>query len=110
MTRRQAECPAQTPEEAPSYSVLYNFTGGADGGNPNAGLIAEADGNLYGTTQEGGDTSRPCPYGSLGCGVVFKLDPTDKENVFHSFTGGANGYYSVADMLEETAGQGLPLT
>jgi hypothetical protein len=31
-------------------SVLYSFTGGADGAGPIAGLIQGADGNFYGTT------------------------------------------------------------
>ena len=57
---------AQTPEVA--YTVLYNFTGGADEGAPNA-VIRDTEGNLYGTTYGGGSTVR-------GCGTVFKLSPT----------------------------------
>jgi uncharacterized repeat protein (TIGR03803 family) len=53
-------------------TVLYAFTGQADGENPSAGLLRDGNGNLYGTTQSGGDLS--CPLGGvLGCGVVFKL-------------------------------------
>lgn len=52
--------------------VLYSFTGGADGGNPYAGLVMDKAGNLYGTTEQGGDVSL-C-YGR-GCGTVFKLTP-----------------------------------
>src|SRR5579859_1072684 len=44
-------------------SVLYSFTGGADGGTPN-GLVLDFAGNLYGTTSTGG---------ASGAGVVFKL-------------------------------------
>lgn len=52
--------------------MLYNFTGGADGGFPAAGLTMDAAGNLYGTTSEGGYTGGP--YASDGgCGTVFKL-------------------------------------
>jgi len=47
-------------------TVLYTFTGGADGGNPYAGVIADPAGNLYGTTYYGGKNS---------AGVVFKLKP-----------------------------------
>ena len=48
-------------------TVLYTFTGGADGGNPGyVGLILDAAGNLYGTTQSGG---------AFGNGTVFKLTP-----------------------------------
>jgi uncharacterized repeat protein (TIGR03803 family) len=73
-------------------TVLYNFTGGSDGSRPNAGLVRDSGGNLYGTTVEGGSST--C---SLGCGVVFKLDPTGTETVLHAFTGpdGAAPYASV---------------
>jgi uncharacterized repeat protein (TIGR03803 family) len=54
-----------------TYRVLHSFTGGADGGNPSAGLIQDAGGNLYGTTFEGG-VQHVCPH---GCGVVFRLAP-----------------------------------
>src|ERR1700733_3137253 len=63
-------------------TVLYSFTGGADGAIPVAGLIRDAAGNLYGTTAAGGTS---------GYGVVFKLDTTGKETVLYSFTGGADG-------------------
>jgi uncharacterized repeat protein (TIGR03803 family) len=59
-------------------SVLYSFTGGVDGSFPNAALIRDSAGNLYGTTAEGG---------IYGAGTVFKLDPTGKETVLHSFSG-----------------------
>jgi uncharacterized repeat protein (TIGR03803 family) len=68
-------------------TVLYRFTGGADGLNPSAGLMRDAAGNLYGTTFGG---SSAC---ASGCGTVFKLDPTGTETVLHSFTGGADGAY-----------------
>jgi len=54
--------------------VLYNFTDMADGGNPGAVLIMDPQGNLYGTTQTGGDLLCSSPAGT-GCGVVFKLKP-----------------------------------
>jgi uncharacterized repeat protein (TIGR03803 family) len=54
-------------------TVLYRFTGGADGANPNAELLQDAAGNLYGTTfRGGGGDKNVC---SLGCGVVFKITP-----------------------------------
>jgi uncharacterized repeat protein (TIGR03803 family) len=55
-----------------SESVLHSFTGGSDGSGPNAGLIADSDGNLYGTTTEGGIINNVC-NDYAGCGVVFKL-------------------------------------
>jgi uncharacterized repeat protein (TIGR03803 family) len=73
-------------------TVLYNFTAGADGGEPQAGLIRDAEGNLYGTTLFGG--TGDCPS---GCGVVFKLDAAGQQSVLHSFTGGADGANGYAD-------------
>jgi len=80
-------------------TVLYNFTGGADGAKPNAGLVRDSAGNLYGTTQEGGTDG-----GTHGCGVVFKLDTTGAETVLHAFTGGADGDYPLAGLLRDSAG------
>jgi len=52
-------------------AVLYNFTGGADGGFPfGVVLIRDSSGTMYGTASGGGSTA--CPF---GCGVVFKLTP-----------------------------------
>jgi uncharacterized repeat protein (TIGR03803 family) len=65
-------------------TVLYSFSGGADGGYPLAGLIRDSDGNFYGTTNGGGASS---------AGVVFKLDTSGSETVLHTFTGGADGGY-----------------
>ena len=39
---------------AQTEKILYNFTGGADGGSPQAGLVSDSKGNLYGTTSDGG--------------------------------------------------------
>jgi len=47
-------------------TILYNFTGGSDGGNPMSALVFDAAGNLYGTTTTGGD---------FGSGTVFELTP-----------------------------------
>jgi uncharacterized repeat protein (TIGR03803 family) len=69
-------------------TVLYSFTGGADGGTPQGGLVRDPVGNLYGTTAFGGIVTISC--GEF-CGVVFKLTPTGTETVLHSFTGGADG-------------------
>ena len=53
-------------------TVLHSFTGGADGAFPTAGLAIDNSGNLYGTAEEGGDTTCYPPY---GCGTVFELTP-----------------------------------
>jgi uncharacterized repeat protein (TIGR03803 family) len=53
-------------DAAGKETVLYSFTGGADGGSPYAGVIRDSAGNLYGTTSSGGRELS---------GVVFKLKP-----------------------------------
>jgi uncharacterized repeat protein (TIGR03803 family) len=75
--------------------VLYSFTGGADGGNPVAGVIRDSTGNLYGTTYFGG---------AAGDGVVYKLDTAGHETVLHSFTRGADGANPEAGVIRDSAG------
>jgi uncharacterized repeat protein (TIGR03803 family) len=76
-------------------TVLYSFSGGTDGGQPQAGLTMDAAGNLYGTTVAGGRT----PCAGDGCGTVFKLDTTGKETVLHSFSGSPDGASPYAGLL-----------
>ena len=61
---------AQNADGSWSETVLYNFTGGQDGGDPLAPLVPDPAGNLYGTTRVGG-----LDCGQNGCGVVFKITP-----------------------------------
>jgi uncharacterized repeat protein (TIGR03803 family) len=71
------------------HTVLYNFTGGADGGEPYKGVTLDAQGNLYGTAVTGGGGS--CEG---GCGVAFKLAKSSggwTQSVIHTFTGGTDG-------------------
>jgi uncharacterized repeat protein (TIGR03803 family) len=65
--------------------VLYTFTAGADGGYPEAGVIRDSTGNLYGTTFDYGGSGG----GRFGYGVVFRLDTAGHETVLYSFTGGS---------------------
>ena len=80
---------------------LYRFTGGADGGNPYSDLIRDAAGNLYSTAYTGGHLG--CIGGS-GCGVVFKVEPSGKETVLHTFTGGKDGGVSSDGLVSDGAG------
>jgi uncharacterized repeat protein (TIGR03803 family) len=61
--------------------VLYAFQRAADGGAPEAGLVRDAAGNLYGTA---------AGAGAFGYGVVFKLVPTGKETVLYAFQSGSD--------------------
>jgi hypothetical protein len=49
---------------------LHRFSGGADGAEPQAGLV-DVKGSLYGTTSSGGSKC----YGKLSCGIVFRIVP-----------------------------------
>ena len=75
------------------HKVLYDFQGGADGGEPYKGVTLDAHGDLYGTTVAGGLQVGPCI--DTGCGVVYKLTKSGqswKQSIIHSFVGGSDGY------------------
>jgi uncharacterized repeat protein (TIGR03803 family) len=79
-------------------TVLYSFTGGADGRIPNGPVIFDSAGNLYGTAEYGG---------VYGYGVVFDLSPRGgrwTETVLYSFAGGADGGYPVSGLIFDPAG------
>jgi uncharacterized repeat protein (TIGR03803 family) len=83
---------SQTPGGAWIERDVYSFAGGDDGALPFAGLTIGTDGNLYGTTIEGGGNG--CARsGFVGCGTVFRLTPPTTqggawmETVLHRFHG-----------------------
>ena len=85
-------------DKSGNETVLYSFSGGADGGYPLAGLIRDSDGNFYGTTNGGGASS---------AGVVFKLDTSGNETALHTFTGGADGGFPLWVVLARDSGGDL---
>jgi uncharacterized repeat protein (TIGR03803 family) len=79
----------------------YSFAGGAGGAHPYAGIIRDAAGNLYGTTQSGGDMSqKSC---SQGCGTVFELKTNHTLNVLHCFTV-SDGANPTGPLFRDSAG------
>jgi len=80
-----------------SEALLHSFSGGtADGYYPQAGVIRDSAGNLYGTTGYGGASN---------AGAVYKLSPSGKEKILHSFAGGtSDGEYPKAELLLDRAG------
>lgn len=93
---------AAHPAQAQTETVLYNFTGGNDGAQPEASLTFH-NGNLYGTTQTGG---------ILGYGVVFELSPNGSggwnQTVLHQFALGEipppDGGFPTSNVIFDSAG------
>jgi len=77
-----------------AFTLLYSFTGGADGEYP-YGVLLWADGTLYGTTYEGGRSNY---------GTVFAINAGGKEMVLHSFTGMPDGAYAYAGLIRDSQG------
>jgi uncharacterized repeat protein (TIGR03803 family) len=79
------------------YKTLYKFKGGKDG-IPQAGVIFDPAGNLYGTTTWGGTD---------GCGSVYELTPNSDgswtKSVLHNFTC-SDGHYPAANLIFDQAG------
>ncbi len=103
MLRAAAACllPAVT-HAAPTYTVLYSFTGQADGAYPQSQLIADAQGNLYGTAAAGG-VAQPSRVGPP-YGVVFRLAPDGTETVLHDFGRGHDGADPQAGLVADAQG------
>jgi uncharacterized repeat protein (TIGR03803 family) len=76
-------------------TVLYKFAGEASGFFPEALLVEDPAGNLYGTTYVGGDYSN---------GAVFKIDTAGKETVLYSFTGGSDGCFPYPGVTLDSVG------
>lgn len=92
-----------------SEKVLYTFgTKKGDGGITDAAMIVDASGNLYGTTQAGGNRGPWCSGGG-GCGVVFEVSPAShgswKEHIPHRFAAFRyDGQYAVGGVVMDAAG------
>jgi hypothetical protein len=87
--------PPTTPGGAWTEIVIHNFTGGADGATPLAGLAMDREGNLYGTASAGGDSQCNASAEVPGCGVLFKVTPQAgggwTQNTLHAFSGAPDG-------------------
>ncbi|MGC2449602.1 MAG: choice-of-anchor tandem repeat GloVer-containing protein [Candidatus Sulfotelmatobacter sp.] len=78
-------------------TVLYGFRGSPDGLAP-SGIVENIDGNLYGTTAQGGTGN--C---AGGCGTIYRLDKAGHESVVHSFDG-PNGAYPSGTLIHDREG------
>jgi len=82
-------------------TILHTFTGEADGGDPQSGVIRDSNGTLFGTTDSGGKTG--C-LGLQGCGVVYMLALTGQYTNLYTFTGAADGGNPQAGLVRDSAG------
>jgi len=75
-------------------TVLHSFIGFTDGRRPMGGPVLDSAGNLFGTTESGGDFNK---------GTVFKIDAAGNFTVLHSFNV-ADGQAPRAELVLDTAG------
>jgi uncharacterized repeat protein (TIGR03803 family) len=95
---------------APSgtLTTLYSFcsqSGCTDGEDPNAGLVQATNGDIYGTTYIGGESSLCIP--SYGCGTVFRITPSGTLTTLYSFcsqSGCTDGEEPYAGLVQATNG------
>jgi uncharacterized repeat protein (TIGR03803 family) len=79
-------------------TVLYNFTGNNDGGEPMGNVLLGGDGNIYGTT---------AGYGQYNYGVIYKLAPNNgawSQSVLHAFQGGSDGEVPRDGLIQDGSG------
>ena len=82
--------------EKGKLTLLHSFAGTPDGEDPQSGLLRDAAGNLYGTTQYGGTNG--------GFGTVFKVSAKGKLTLLHSFAGMPDGQNPYSRLIRDRAG------
>jgi len=86
------------------FTVIHVFKG-KDGIQPEGGVVLDAKGNIYGTAVWGGNLK--CNYpgwgagGGPGCGTIYKLEPSGKFTVLHTFTGPNDGSYPLGLIIDD---------
>jgi uncharacterized repeat protein (TIGR03803 family) len=76
-------------------TILHTFSGSTDGTGPNADIVFDSRGNIYGTTYNGGNSNY---------GIVFELTPAQvsggawTETILHTFTGASDGGYPIGGL------------
>jgi len=100
--------PALIASAGAKEKVLHRFSGGSDGAYPSSRLLMDAAGNLYGTTDLGGNLN--CNNGApgSGCGVVFELTPSAngkwREKVLYAFVGQPDGLEPNGNLVFDARG------
>jgi len=78
-------------------TVLHDFSNQRDGSIPWGGVILDAEGNLYGTTQYGGNET-------CDCGTVFKIDKDGNETLLYKFKGAPDGMNPYSWLVRDSSG------
>ena len=82
------------------FTKLHSFGGyPGDGALPNDSLVLGTDGNLYGTTANGGSAGAAC-----NCGTLFQISPGGAYKLLYSFTGKADGRLPYGGLVQATDG------
>jgi uncharacterized repeat protein (TIGR03803 family) len=87
------------------YRFCEQFIPCTDGFYPYAGLVQATDGNLYGTTEYGGNNN--CAVGDPGCGTIFRITTSGELTTLYSFCGQVpctDGAYPYAGLVQATNG------
>jgi hypothetical protein len=93
-------------------SVIHSFPGtkgNTDGQNPHGGVVFDSAGNLWGTTQNGGNLEACLPFIDVtGCGTVFELAPQSDgqwvESALFQFDGEESGFNPWDGLVIDNAG------
>jgi uncharacterized repeat protein (TIGR03803 family) len=83
------------PAHAQTFEILHEFNGDADGALPEASLVRDAAGNLYGTTSAGG---------AVGEGTVFKIDADGNESIVLDFDAFVTGGFPGSALIQDADG------
>jgi uncharacterized repeat protein (TIGR03803 family) len=86
-------------DAAGNETIVHSFAGGTDGARPNAGLVQDAAGNFYGTTQYGGSG---CD--GQGCGTVFRISTSGQETILYSFGDVPDGASPLGGVAVDSSG------
>jgi uncharacterized repeat protein (TIGR03803 family) len=86
---------------AKKEKVLYTFGPKAKNGEEPSGPVLDMNGNLFGTTFDGGTVNSTCTF---GCGVLYEISSAGKYSVLHRFTGANDGWDPSGGLTEDTAG------
>ena len=94
---------AAIPSPAQTFTTLASFNW-TDGAHPwSMSLVQGINGNLFGTTYNGGMRNANCDTDYPGCGGIFEITPAGALTVVHKFDG-TDGNSPMAGLLVATSG------